>query len=40
VGKADRRRANCSAITPYGTEAMHVMRAEKGYIYRPGTDGS
>jgi len=28
-------------ITPYGTEAMHVMRAEKGYfIVRQETDGS
>ena len=28
-------------ITPYGTEAMHVLRAEKGYvIVGQDTDGS
>ena len=29
------------AITPYGTEAMHVLRAEKGYIIAgQDTDGT
>ncbi len=33
VWSADRRRpARRSASRPYGTEAMHVLRAEKGYI--------
>ena len=27
-------------ITPYGTETMHVLRAEKGYIIVGDTDGS
>ena len=26
------RPASAFGITPYGTETMHVMRAEKGYI--------
>ena len=34
------RRRNFN-ITPYGTEAMHVLRAEKGYIIvGQETDGS
>ena len=41
VGGADRRRANAYGITPYGTETMHVLRAEKGYpIIGQDTDGT
>ena len=41
VGAADRRRANRYGITPYGTETMHVLRAEKGYpIIGQDTDGT
>ena len=32
VGGDLRARASAYGITPYGTEAMHVLRAEKGYI--------
>ncbi len=32
LGGADGRRRGDIGITPYGTETMHVLRAEKGYI--------
>ena len=32
VGGGVRRPGSAHGITPYGTEAMHVLRAEKGYI--------
>jgi len=32
VWEAVRAAGACCGITPYGTEAMHVLRAEKGYI--------
>ena len=40
-GKRSWPRAKPYGITPYGTEAMHVLRAEKGYvIVGQDTDGS
>ena len=32
LGGGVRRRCSAFGITPYGTETMHVLRAEKGYI--------
>jgi sarcosine oxidase subunit alpha len=41
VERADGRRQRTYGITPYGTETMHVLRAEKGYvIVGQDTDGS